>query len=190
MAAPGDAYLTRAGTVHALGGGLTLLEIQQVSDVTYRLYDYQRGRELHLEKGLAVLDPGPHPGKSTPEPLAGGGAVLARSPYFETELWTLDARREFPSGSVLILLEAPGGSTDKRAGRARYGNSRRGPASSRRDGSNWCGLMFREVREPLCCCRGAGSQPAASRLFGRMAFHTLRPQESRQVSPSGAATVS
>ena len=101
----GDAYLTRAGTVHALGGGLTLLEIQQVSDVTYRLYDYQRGRELHLEKGLAVLDPGPHPGKSTPEPLAGGGAVLARSPYFETELWTLDARREFPSGSVLILLE-------------------------------------------------------------------------------------
>jgi len=107
-AAPGDAFLTPAGTVHALGAGLTLLEIQQISDVTYRLYDYQRGRELHLEKALAVLDPGPHPGKSTPEPLTNGGVVLARSPYFATELWTLDAYREFPSGSVMILLEGSG----------------------------------------------------------------------------------
>src|SRR5689334_16105826 len=51
---PGDTYYAEAGTVHAIGAGISLCEIQQNSDVTYRLYDYDRGRELHLEKGLAV----------------------------------------------------------------------------------------------------------------------------------------
>ena len=50
----GDTFFIPAGTVHAIGAGLTLCEIQQNSDVTYRLYDYGRPRELHLEKGLAV----------------------------------------------------------------------------------------------------------------------------------------
>ncbi|GAA4745203.1 class I mannose-6-phosphate isomerase [Sphingomonas daechungensis] len=48
----GDAYYSPAGTVHALGPGLTVLEVQQNSDVTYRLYDYGRPRELHLDKGI------------------------------------------------------------------------------------------------------------------------------------------
>ncbi len=46
----GDAFFIPAGTVHAIGGGLALCEIQQHSDVTYRLYDYGRPRELHLDK--------------------------------------------------------------------------------------------------------------------------------------------
>ncbi len=50
----GDAFFIPAGTVHAIGGGLALCEIQQNSDVTYRLYDYGRPRELHLDKGLQV----------------------------------------------------------------------------------------------------------------------------------------
>ncbi|BBM88968.1 mannose-6-phosphate isomerase ManA [Spirochaetota bacterium] len=45
-----------AGTIHAIGKGITLLEVQQSSDITYRLYDYGRDRETHLEKSLAVLD--------------------------------------------------------------------------------------------------------------------------------------
>ena len=53
-AAPGDTFFIPAGTVHAIGAGLVLCEIQQNSDVTYRLYDYGRPRELHLERGLAV----------------------------------------------------------------------------------------------------------------------------------------
>jgi len=52
----GDTLLAPAGTIHALGEGLIVCEIQQNSDVTYRLYDYNRPRELHLEKGLAVSD--------------------------------------------------------------------------------------------------------------------------------------
>jgi len=43
-----------AGTVHAIGAGVSLIEIQQNSDITYRLYDYGRPRSLHLDKGVAV----------------------------------------------------------------------------------------------------------------------------------------
>jgi mannose-6-phosphate isomerase len=50
----GDAFFIPAGTVHAIGGGLALCEVQQHSDVTYRLYDYGRPRELHLEKAIQV----------------------------------------------------------------------------------------------------------------------------------------
>ncbi len=57
----GETYLVPAGTVHAIGEGLTLCEIQQNSDITYRLYDYGRRRELHLEHGVEVSDLGPHP---------------------------------------------------------------------------------------------------------------------------------
>ena len=57
-AAPGDTFFIPAGTVHAIGAGLALCEIQQRSDVTYRLYDYGRPRELHLEQALAVSPAG------------------------------------------------------------------------------------------------------------------------------------
>jgi mannose-6-phosphate isomerase len=50
----GDAFFIPAGTVHAIGGGLALCEVQQHSDVTYRLYDYGRPRELHLDKAIQV----------------------------------------------------------------------------------------------------------------------------------------
>lgn len=52
--AAGDVFFTPAGSIHAIGAGLTVFEIQQNCDVTYRLYDYGRGRELHLDDGLAV----------------------------------------------------------------------------------------------------------------------------------------
>ncbi|MBP3367506.1 MAG: class I mannose-6-phosphate isomerase [Treponema sp.] len=64
----GDFVYIPAGTVHAICGGLRLLEIQQSSDVTYRLYDWGRGRECHIEKGIACIKqsdsakPGPFPG--------------------------------------------------------------------------------------------------------------------------------
>ena len=53
--AVGDMIFVDAGTVHAIGPGVVLLEVQQTCDVTYRLFDYGRERELHLEKGLAVV---------------------------------------------------------------------------------------------------------------------------------------
>lgn len=54
-----DFVYNRAGTIHAIGGGLTLVEVQQNIDCTYRLYDYDRPRELHLDEGLKVSHPGP-----------------------------------------------------------------------------------------------------------------------------------
>lgn len=50
----GDFFMVPAGTIHAVGAGISLLEFQQNSDVTYRLYDYGRPRELHLDDGVAV----------------------------------------------------------------------------------------------------------------------------------------
>lgn len=51
----GDFAYIPSGTVHAIGGGLRLLEVQQSSDITYRLYDWGRGRECHVEKGIACI---------------------------------------------------------------------------------------------------------------------------------------
>ena len=59
-ARPGDTFFIPAGTVHAIGAGLTLCEIQQWSDVTYRLFDYGRPRELHLDEGIPVSRLGSH----------------------------------------------------------------------------------------------------------------------------------
>src|ERR1700692_4677210 len=58
-ARPGDTFFIPAGTVHAIGAGLALCEIQQWSDITYRLYDYGRPRELHLPQALTVSTRGP-----------------------------------------------------------------------------------------------------------------------------------
>ena len=56
---PGESYLVSAGTVHALGAGVVVVEVQQTSDTTYRLFDYGRGRELHLDDAMAVSHLGP-----------------------------------------------------------------------------------------------------------------------------------
>lgn len=87
---PGDTYYTPAHTVHAIGGGLVLCEIQQHSDVTYRLWDYGRPRELHVEKAVPVSDLGVHPGAARSEPLGNGRDLLVRSRHFVTESVRLD----------------------------------------------------------------------------------------------------
>ena len=56
----GDFFYIPANTVHAIGGGCSIIEIQQNSDITYRLYDYGRPRELHLDQGIAVANGAPH----------------------------------------------------------------------------------------------------------------------------------
>jgi mannose-6-phosphate isomerase len=112
---PGDTFFVPAGTVHAIGAGLVLCEIQQYSDVTYRLYDYGRPRELHLDAALAVADLGRHPGAVAPLDLGGGRRLLAECPYFRTESVIIDgsADRELtqagrPRAEILICLEGGG----------------------------------------------------------------------------------
>ena len=95
-AAAGQTYFVPAKTVHAVGAGVVICEIQQNSDVTYRLWDYGRPRQLHVESSLAVADLGPHPGPA--EPVAfGGGELLASCAYFATERMDLNAPVEWHS---------------------------------------------------------------------------------------------
>jgi mannose-6-phosphate isomerase len=77
----GDMLFVDAGTVHAIGPGVVLLETQQTSDVTYRLYDYGRPRELHLEKGLQVLKATTAAGKVTPKQMDGFTRLIEQK-YF------------------------------------------------------------------------------------------------------------
>jgi mannose-6-phosphate isomerase len=93
----GDTFFVPAHTVHAIGAGIVLFEIQQNSDVTYRLWDYGRQREIHIEKAVPISDLGIHPGAAKRIPLGEGCWGLARSKHFVTELieserFTLNAR--------------------------------------------------------------------------------------------------
>src|SRR5208283_3924018 len=82
----GETYFVPAHTVHAIGAGIVLCEIQQNSDVTYRLWDYGRPRPLHVERALPIADLGVHPGAVQPAPLGPGREELVRSKHFVTEL--------------------------------------------------------------------------------------------------------
>jgi mannose-6-phosphate isomerase len=82
----GETYFTPAHTVHAIGAGIVLCEIQKNSDVTYRLWDYGRPRELHVERAVAIADLGVHPGAVRPKVVAAGREELVRSKHFVTEL--------------------------------------------------------------------------------------------------------
>lgn len=73
---PGSFYYIPAGTVHAIGGGVTLVEVQMNNDVTYRLYDYGRPRELHLDDGIAVSRAEPYPLSDRTTPLGRSERLL------------------------------------------------------------------------------------------------------------------
>ncbi len=81
----GGVIFVPAGTVHAIGAGLTICEIQENSDITYRLYDYGRPRELHLEHGTQVSDLGTHDFRVERIALADWREQLVECPYFRIE---------------------------------------------------------------------------------------------------------
>jgi mannose-6-phosphate isomerase len=85
-----DMLFVDAGTVHAMGPGVVILETQQTSDLTYRMYDYGRPRELHLEKSLEATRVKTRAGKIPPQSV-NGHTVLIDEKYFEIERWTLPA---------------------------------------------------------------------------------------------------
>ena len=105
---PGDVVFVPAGTVHAIGAGLTICEVQENSDVTYRLYDYGRPRELHLDHGMAVAKLEPYSFASPVRQLAKGRDLLVECPYFNMERLqpqasiALDAG--LPSSAILICV--------------------------------------------------------------------------------------
>jgi mannose-6-phosphate isomerase len=100
--AKGDVIFVAAGTIHAIGAGIVLAEIQQRSDATFRLFDYGRQRELHEDSAVAVSDAGPVRIQSAPRHLTAARTVLIANPHFVLEridlpansIWALNADQE------------------------------------------------------------------------------------------------
>ncbi len=92
--AAGDVIYSPANTIHAIGAGITLIEVQQNVDLTYRLYDYGRPRELHLEDGVSVSDPVPFIVPNLGGELTPGRHVLASTEKFILERWAWSGVRE------------------------------------------------------------------------------------------------
>ncbi|MHC4547674.1 MAG: type I phosphomannose isomerase catalytic subunit [Planctomycetota bacterium] len=101
---PGAAVFVPSGVVHAIGGGLFLFEIQQSADTTYRLYDWGRGRELHLEEGLACAELGTR--EALPAPRNGR---LVECEYFRVDRLAAAAPVDpGPTWTALLVLEGSG----------------------------------------------------------------------------------
>jgi mannose-6-phosphate isomerase len=100
--AKGDFIYNPAGTVHALGPGLTVLEVQQSVDLTYRLFDYGRPRELHLEEAFDVVEPGPHH-HSLDTRVGTESRVLVDGPHFGVA-WCVGEPPELPARITDVQL--------------------------------------------------------------------------------------
>lgn len=101
----GDVFFLPPGTVHAIGPGLALVEVQQNSDTTFRLYDYGRPRDLHLERAMAVADTSPYPPelRGTIESRGGALAETARLRFDRVEGAPDTALAALYEGGLLAL---------------------------------------------------------------------------------------
>jgi mannose-6-phosphate isomerase len=98
----GDAFHVPAGTIHAIGAGLVIAEVQQRIDVTFRIFDHGRKRELHIDEAVAAANLCPAALQKTPIPLAPGRTLLLTDPHFVLEhldlppksKWMLRAKSE------------------------------------------------------------------------------------------------
>jgi mannose-6-phosphate isomerase len=118
----GDMIYVSGGTVHTLGPGSVIVETQQQSDTTYRLYDYGRPRELHLKEGLAAVKLQVASGKvlrPAPVQIDGSGnrqASLVTAPYFVVDMFEMKNGQELStrdnsgksSAQILVAVEGCG----------------------------------------------------------------------------------
>jgi mannose-6-phosphate isomerase len=118
----GEMIYVAGGTVHTLGPGSVIVETQQQSDTTYRLYDYGRPRELHLQDGMSVIKENVRSGKVLrPAPASVNGSKNLRSPliaapYFTVDLFELKEPQDFQthdasgkrSAQILVAVEGCG----------------------------------------------------------------------------------
>jgi mannose-6-phosphate isomerase len=122
LVSPGDTYFVASGTPHTIGPGMILCEVQEYSDLTYRVYDYGRvdskgkPRELHIEKALEVMKFGAAaPSKVPPLPLPGERVhktLLSACSYFATERWefrdTVQAESQHHHFDLFVVLDGSG----------------------------------------------------------------------------------
>ena len=131
---PGDMVFVDAGTVHAIGPGMVLLETQQTSDTTFRMYDYGRPRELHVDQALRVMKTSTAAGKVAPQKVRISDKVeftrLIQQQYFVVDRYDLSAGQQITipackpgclvplSGSGTVQSAAYSGSVGLVAGHA------------------------------------------------------------------------
>jgi mannose-6-phosphate isomerase len=106
----GETIFVPAGTIHAINAGVMLFEIQQTSDLTYRVYDYGRPRELHLERALEVLNYDlSAPAVVAEQPLDASRTRLIACEYFTMERWGLSgpvsASTDLATFEILTVIE-------------------------------------------------------------------------------------
>ena len=99
----GDAFFIPAGTVHAIGAGISLIEVQQNNDVTFRLYDYGRPRTLHLDDGLKIAATNAY-SPSLVTRINGDRGVLAEGPHFRLSYTKAGGDPHSLSGDAAIVL--------------------------------------------------------------------------------------
>jgi len=98
----GDVVFVRAGTIHAIGAGIVLAEVQQQSDATFRLFDYGRQRALHIDNAVAAAIAGPARRQSSPTQLDEARKAVVVDAHFVLEqveflpgsIWTIEVQKE------------------------------------------------------------------------------------------------
>lgn len=112
-ACAGDFHYLPAGTIHAIGGGLALVEIQQNVDLTYRLYDYGRDRPLQLDQGAEAAELAPFRERVLARELGPGRTLLGGGSAFKVEMWSgprTSTLGPSPERPLWLVPLAPGGS--------------------------------------------------------------------------------
>jgi len=140
---PGDVYVVPAGRVHAIGAGAFVIEIQQTSDLTYRIYDYHRKdhdgneRELHIDLAKDAISYDDTDGQAVEYiPRRNIPVNVVRSPFFTTNILETDTEfiRDYTESDTFVILVAADGEADITCGnktiRLRRGNTVLIPASA------------------------------------------------------------
>jgi len=117
----GDVVFVPAGMIHTIGAGLVLAEIQQRSDVTFRLFDHHRERDIHAEHAVAAADTSLRDDTPAALQLSGGRSIMIATPHFVLERCVLppDAQAEFdaPTETWMLVLDGDGQVGPVHAGR-------------------------------------------------------------------------
>lgn len=103
----GDAFLINSGSVHAICSGLVIAEIQQNSDITYRVYDYGRPREIQIEKSLEVIDFNSKPKKLVEDYKNYDGykyTKLCKSKYFTIDKCVINSKYKASSDTEIFFI--------------------------------------------------------------------------------------
>lgn len=174
-ATAGDVFYVPAGTVHAVGAGLVIAEIQQRNDTTFRIWDHGRSRELHIDQAVAVARLEPESSRILSRHITVERAELVSCPFFTVErldlpadtLWELTAARE--SWALIVAGGGACGSLTATIGDAFFAEADRADIRVGRDGMV---LLFAT----------AASTPAAELLRELPAKDRLKPGFSEATS--------